>query len=244
MQDKSIPLDTKGLLFFLLSLPSNWDIHIWWLKKELSLGDEKIQRMLKELKEASYIVRKRLNTAGGRFSWVMEVYPEPQRTMAGLADNGSSNDGSATDGKPHDKDNTEALDIKDINNTQQFRSDNNAETIGCSGHLIFDKAINPDLHAKLATSLKDIEPNLAQQMLDTLAAMGMQVKYPLKLIKSFLANQAEFDPTPSYKITLARLKVQQVESANRLANETRKIDPDAAAQGQAIIDRVRKKRQS
>ena len=251
MQDKSISLDTKGMLFFLLSLPSNWEIKVWWLKRELNIGDDRMKRMLKELVATRYIVRKSFNGCGGKINWEMEVYPEPQPTIVGLSIDGSTTDGSTTDGsaingKPHDKDNTESSDNTKLENTQpqpHVSSDNSnepAKQVVVEGNLIFDKAINQNIHQKLLVLLANIEPSLAQRMLDTLAAMGEQAKYPLKLIKSFVENQAEFDPTPGQKIASARDKKKANEAVCKAS--TPEPDPRADAAGKAMIEKSRKKR--
>jgi hypothetical protein len=250
MQDKSISLDTKGLLFFLLSLPSSWEIHVWWLKRELHIGDDKIKRMLKELVTTRYLIRKRVNSGGGLFNWEMEVHPEPQPTIVGLPIDGSTTDGSAINGKPNDKENTESADNTELENRQpqpHISGDNSnepAEQVVVEGNLIFDKAINQNIHQKLLVLLANIEPSLAQRMLDTLAAMGEQAKYPLKLIKSFVENQAEFDPTPGQKIAIARDRKKANEVAYQAATSPLKSKPNprAAAIGEAIFEKVRKKR--
>ena len=121
MQDKSISLDTKGLLFHLLSLPSDWEVHVWWLKKELNVGNDKMKRMLKELETAQYLVRNRVNSGGGMFKWDMVVYQEPQSTIVGLSVDGSTIDGLSIDGQPHDKENTEHLQNTELENTQPPR---------------------------------------------------------------------------------------------------------------------------
>ncbi|NOS97216.1 MAG: hypothetical protein HOP25_01930, partial [Methylotenera sp.] len=118
MQDRSISLDTKGLLFHLLSLPSDWEVHVWWLKKELNVGNEKMKRMLRELENAHYLVRNRINSGGGMFKWDMVVHQEPQPTMVRLPVDGSTVDGSTIDGQPADKENKEILNNTELENTQ------------------------------------------------------------------------------------------------------------------------------
>lgn len=243
MQDKSISLDTKGLLFFMLSLPSNWEIHVWWLKKEFCIGNDKTKRMLKELVTSRYIVRRRVNIGGGRFNWEMEVHPDPQATIVGLPIDGSTTDGSAIDGQPHDKDNREFLHNTESDNKQPqpLQPVAEAAVVGNGGNLIFDKAINQNLHQKLTIALANVELTIAQQMLDTLAAMGDNAKFPLKLIESFVVKQSQFDPSPGLKIAAARNNKKASEVAYQAASLL-KADPIAAARGEAIIQKARKMR--
>lgn len=241
MQDKSISLDTKGLLFFLLSLPSSWEVYVWWLKRELKIGDDKIKRMLKELVSARYIIRRRINSGRGKFDWEMEVYPEPQLTMAGLPSDGSTTNGAAINGQSHDKDNTESVDNTELENTQPQQPA--AEVaVGSGCHLIFDKEINQNIHQKLTILLANVDLTLAQQMLDVLAVMGDQARHPLKLIKNFVANQADFDPTPGHKIATAREKKKASEATYQFATPIFKRDPESAAKGEEMIQNARKNR--
>ncbi|MEQ1639089.1 MAG: hypothetical protein ABL903_20710 [Methylococcales bacterium] len=165
MQDKSISLDAKGLLFHLLSLPSDWEVHVWWLKKELNVGDDKMKRMLKELETAQYLVRKRVNSGGGIFKWDMVIYQEPQSTIVGLSIDGSTIDGLSIDGQPHDKENTEHLQNTELENTQPRLQKNCEPTLKS---LKFPK----NLDARLIDEVKAILKNThnAQNYIDELAA--------------------------------------------------------------------------
>lgn len=168
MQDKSISLDTKGLLFHLLSLPSDWEIHVWWLKKELNVGNDRMKRMLKELETAHYLVRNRVNSGGGMFKWDMVVHQEPQPTIVGLPADGSTVDGSTIGGQPHYKENKEILNNTELENTQPPPQKN------CELTLKFPKNLDARLIDEVEAILKNT-PN-AQNYIDEMAAALEQSK--------------------------------------------------------------------
>jgi hypothetical protein len=62
-RDRRLSLDTKGLLAYLLSLPSNWEIRPHLIAKALSpqggrpIGRERLQRMFAELIAAGYMAK-------------------------------------------------------------------------------------------------------------------------------------------------------------------------------------------
>ncbi len=77
LQDKSIPLDAKGVLVFLLSLPPTWTLSVAWLRDQFDLGELKTARLMKDLERAKYLRRQKIRKEDGTWEWVSEVYREP-----------------------------------------------------------------------------------------------------------------------------------------------------------------------
>lgn len=77
IQDVSLSAESKGVLTFLLSLPSDWEIHkIWLVKQFANCGRDKLNRIMGELKDAGYIkkvVKRNTNGTLDGFDWF--VYP-------------------------------------------------------------------------------------------------------------------------------------------------------------------------
>ncbi len=70
IEDKRLSWETLGVLVFLLSKPNNWRISRAHLINELrSAGKDKVTRILKELADTGYYVRRRVQVAGGRIEW-------------------------------------------------------------------------------------------------------------------------------------------------------------------------------
>lgn len=79
IEDGRLSWETLGLLTFLLSKPDNWTINADNLVgMERGAGRDKVYRMLKELEDTGYLVRRREHKADGTFQWVRELYESPQ----------------------------------------------------------------------------------------------------------------------------------------------------------------------
>lgn len=84
-QDMSLTYEARGMLWYLLSKPDNWETRIGDLMQDYARKD-KTYNILRELREHGYITRPRSRNAGG--SWVWGDYrvhespvPENERTL-------------------------------------------------------------------------------------------------------------------------------------------------------------------
>lgn len=84
LQDTSLSFEAKGLLVLILSLPENWEIHKSWLQKQApKCGQDKLKRLLKELTDTGYMVKKVKQSENGKLAgWDWFVYPEKQLEAA------------------------------------------------------------------------------------------------------------------------------------------------------------------
>jgi hypothetical protein len=57
VDDKRLSIEAKGLLAYLISRPNNWTVRHSHLHKELGIGRDKLQRILRELIRAGYLER-------------------------------------------------------------------------------------------------------------------------------------------------------------------------------------------
>ena len=245
LQDTRLSLDALGALVRLVSLPGNWEWHTWHLEKEvLQVGRDYRRRIFDELEKAGYLNRSRKNDESGR--WHHEYSLHISSTRAAPTSDGLAVGGEPTAGKGGDIENTKS-EKTDLKNTQQQPA---AQVSSCC-YLIFDKAIDCDLHAQLRRLLSDVEKLLAQQMLDTVAQKiiwGRSGEAPivgseLGLIKSFIKNPADFDPSPGKKIAAARLNKKAVDDSNRQAAKSPFLkDAIAAAKGEDIFNKIRRKK--
>lgn len=80
LQDTTLTSEATGLMAFMLSLPDDWKYSQQWLQKQKQkLGRDKLARIIKELEQAGYIVRKHKQDAKGKMAghdWV--IYPTKQ----------------------------------------------------------------------------------------------------------------------------------------------------------------------
>lgn len=78
-QDKTLTLEARGLLLYLLSLPKGWEIRMDHLQRELEMGRDALRRVVRCLQESGYMHLETLPIAdSGKFRgkrW--RVYPIP-----------------------------------------------------------------------------------------------------------------------------------------------------------------------
>ena len=77
-QDSRLSFEARGLLTLMLSMPEDWAIHKEWLiKQSPKCGRDKMTRILKELIEHGYVVKKVIHERGqfNGVDWL--VYSEP-----------------------------------------------------------------------------------------------------------------------------------------------------------------------
>lgn len=78
VNDTALSWEARGMLAYLLDKPDNWQVRFENLVKGSPAGEDKTRRILRELEQAGYIVRRRLNSPDGTFTWESEVYETPQ----------------------------------------------------------------------------------------------------------------------------------------------------------------------
>lgn len=78
LEDDRISFRAKGVLVFLLSKPDNWKVSERHLARIGQEGVTAIRGALKELENAGYIERRRLQGAGGLFEWESVVFDTPR----------------------------------------------------------------------------------------------------------------------------------------------------------------------
>jgi hypothetical protein len=80
LQSKDLSAKAKGILAYLLSLPSDWRICLSHLVKVFSDGEASIRSGLRELKQAGYLTKASVRDRTGQIvSWVTDVYETPHR---------------------------------------------------------------------------------------------------------------------------------------------------------------------
>ena len=81
--DEGLSFEALGLLTYLLSRPDNWRVCIEHLKGRGSIGRDKAYRLLVDLMNRGYIIRRQVREAEsqqfGAYEYV--VYDEPQRAL-------------------------------------------------------------------------------------------------------------------------------------------------------------------
>lgn len=78
MQNNKLSWKAKGILTYLLSLPTDWDIHLKEIKEHATDGITSLRSGIKELREKEYIKYMKYKDDEGKFNHVYEVYEYPK----------------------------------------------------------------------------------------------------------------------------------------------------------------------
>ena len=101
LRDKRIPIETRGVLSFILTHPADWAFTTEWLCEELDLGRDKARTIINQLIEHGYCTKHRETLPNGQFGRVIYVFTDmpdkPSPEIQGLDDTG---DGSPVTGNP------------------------------------------------------------------------------------------------------------------------------------------------
>lgn len=81
LQDKNLSLKAKGLLSYMLSLPSDWDYSVNGLVAKLKENKTAVQSALKELEDAYYLKRTKIKDEKGQFDYIYDIYEKPFMQM-------------------------------------------------------------------------------------------------------------------------------------------------------------------
>ncbi len=74
----SLSFAAKGLLGYLLSKPSKWRIDNNELAAEGRVGRDVLLRLLKELEDEGYLLRRRVSEGRGKIRWIRDIFDERQ----------------------------------------------------------------------------------------------------------------------------------------------------------------------
>jgi len=93
LQDMRIGIDTRGLIAFIISLPSDWIVYKENIQKQLGFGRKKMDRMWSEARRFNYLQSKKYRQSDGTWNYEYIISDVPLSTVP------LSNVGSSTVGK-------------------------------------------------------------------------------------------------------------------------------------------------
>jgi hypothetical protein len=76
-QDKNLSLESKGLLFFILSLPNNFVLYKDFLLNNSNCGETKFRRIWSELKSTGYLIQEKTQNSLGRYDYKYTIQGNP-----------------------------------------------------------------------------------------------------------------------------------------------------------------------
>lgn len=98
LRDKSLSFEARGVLAMLLSLPEDWSVNIAWICNQSgSAGRDKVSRILKELQQAGYMIKRPRQGEGGKMDGVdWDVYLDPVPLENRITENPSYGESATT----------------------------------------------------------------------------------------------------------------------------------------------------
>lgn len=84
LQDSRLSFTARGVLGYLLSKPDDWTVRNADLQREGNIGRDKVEKILRELREHGYLHRTRVQLSNGRWHWISAVYEEPYPENTGM----------------------------------------------------------------------------------------------------------------------------------------------------------------
>ncbi len=97
LRDKNLSYKAKGLLSFMLSLPTDWDYSLRGLEAISKESIKAIRNILQELENNKYLIRTRMQDENGRFYYDYSIYEVPYTLhpnyQKGYADEGHTQSG-------------------------------------------------------------------------------------------------------------------------------------------------------
>jgi len=98
LDDPNLSYEAIGLLCRLLSKPPTWTVILRYLEKDRVAGREKVARIINELIDAGYVIRRQDKDSGGKFKrWDYDVFEVPQSKKVEAGESGA---GFTASGKP------------------------------------------------------------------------------------------------------------------------------------------------
>lgn len=81
LRDKDLSLKAKGLLSFMLSLPSDWDYSLNGLCAICKEQETAIKSTVRELKRKRYLIIDKVRNNKGHFEYVYNIYEQPVEVL-------------------------------------------------------------------------------------------------------------------------------------------------------------------
>lgn len=84
LNDRELSLQSKGLLSIMLSLPKNWDYSIKGLVELCNTTNYEITKILSELENGKYLIRKKVQNDKGQFEFLYQIFEKPYTEIDGM----------------------------------------------------------------------------------------------------------------------------------------------------------------
>lgn len=243
--DARLSLEGRGLAAWFMTRPTNWQIQAGALSGLLSIGRDRVKRLLRELEDAGYLVRARSHDADGRWVWestftpipTIDVFPVDGESVDGKTGDGPPVDGRAAAGSAVDG---KGVDISKTGRTTRLKTTTEEDNEGCSpsGALHFPEVLSGGLQEAASRCLEGCPDDLRQAVLDEIAGLAKSSRIrgsAVGLLRALVASARRGAFVPAAGIEIGR--------ARRPARSERSVPtPEKARVSMSDVEREEVKR--
>jgi hypothetical protein len=182
IEDERLGLDTRAVAAWLAMKANGWQISVQFLRQRLRLKEERWLRMAKEMENAGYFQRQRMQGSWGR--WVWNIVFTPISSIPGFSVHGLAVPGSSMHGQPGDKSNTK-LTNTNLATTTTTAPPDGAGAAGGGVHVFFEE-LPTDFQDKARQMLEGLAPELQADAVDELLGQIEEhvAKQPERLLRT------------------------------------------------------------
>ena len=199
------------MLVYLLARPDNWRVLVGDLRRRGDLGRDGVYKVLRELRDAGYVLYQRKRDSDGRLRggdyYVSEL---PRSPHPALPDTAEPDPAPPDPVKPEALPNTESKEIRTTTTKQTTNKDHKNQR---RPSVEFASWVPENLKAQAESVVSDQPPDLAQLIIDEWAgnlATGAIERSPLGYLRALVLrlNLGEF--IPRYANGVARSRAGQI----------------------------------
>ena len=230
-RNKHLTLKAKGLMLYLLSLPSDKQITVKELEKHIIEGKDSLRNAVNELIAEGYITKLKYRDEKGLFQTEYTVYEYPQETIqSGLSELDNPNRIIRTGSSEPDNPNLRSKEI-DISTKEKKESD----LISSSSSINRELQLLGIGEEEIEKILKEIDDDdklklirekigLIKHLIKT-KTINNPAAYAIKVLKSINFSQVELQKAEKRKKTILRAEKRK-RDLERTRNERKEWDDD------------------
>lgn len=178
-RDRRLSGLARGIVYIILSHPTDWVFTIDWLMGEMTEGRKAISNALNELQQFGYLRRDRKFLGRGKFEWNQIISDEPLPAV----------DGELSTTKPKPQVDSSGQSSHDESSHDELSHDDNRTHETTCGNTLFPQVVSsaPSSHDENSADIHKTElPNTVAE--DELAGAAGPPEFALPLIRLMQAN--------------------------------------------------------
>jgi len=221
IRDKRLGFKAFGVLVYLLHLPPDFHVSVDWLSRQRSTGRYAIRAAIEELRVLGYMGVEVVRDSTGRFAgWIWWVTDSPSMEKR----DGQPVSGFPISGNPKSGN-------RNLISTNKQQEPSLTTTTAPASAIELPRGLPEEERVVVGRLLKDLEPGLAQQVLDELAGLmaANRVRTSrIALLRELVARARSGAFTPAHAPSVARRRAQEAEQVLQRAAKTQEAKQGAS----------------